>query len=664
MKIFKKILIANRGEIAVRIIKAAQKLGIQTVAIYSRPDSNSLHTQLADESYFIGEQDLSDSYLNIDKIIAVAKNSNCEAIHPGYGFLSENPRLVAECEKSGITFIGPTTKAIQLMGNKVESRGFVEALGVPMTKGATGSIEELKTAALDIKMPILVKAAAGGGGKGMRIVNNIEELDEVIESTSREALSYFGDNEVFIEQFIVDPRHIEIQVLGDKHGNVVHLYERECSIQRRYQKIIEESPSPTLDQATREKMGKAAVEIAKAIEYDSAGTIEFLVDKDLNFYFLEMNTRIQVEHPITEMVTGIDLVGEQIKVAAGNKLSFTQEEITQKGHAIEARIYAEEPENNFRPSPGDISYYRAPKAENIRLDAALNSATTIHSFFDPMISKLIAYGETREIANERLTQALNHYIINGINTNISFLIAMLQSDAFVNNNISTKFCDENTAMIIEAIDKQKSEIDINEIICTYLVHHINKSKKINDSIWSQIGYWRNQQQIEVIYNDESTIVEVKSIDNNNYTFGINNKDFICQLKEYSEDFIRLNINSHCQKMYISEDGENGNVINLNSFSFKLKRSDILYDTDFFQYEDEDGKGNMVKSPMPGKVIKIDIKIGDEVTKGTRLLVVEAMKMENNITAPRDGKIASIGAVEGEMVDGNTPLVIFETEEEE
>lgn len=663
MNIFKKILIANRGEIAVRIIKAAQKLGIQTVAIYSRPDANALHTRLADESYFIGEQDLSDSYLNIDKIIEIAKKSHSEAIHPGYGFLSENPKLVAECERTGITFIGPTTRAIQLMGNKVESRSFVQELGVPMTKGATGSIEDLKTAALDIKMPILVKAAAGGGGKGMKIVNCIDELDDVIESTSREALSYFGDNEVFIEQFIENPRHIEIQILGDKHGNVIHLYERECSIQRRYQKIIEESPSPTLNQATREKMGAAAVEIAKAINYDSAGTIEFLVDKDLNFYFLEMNTRIQVEHPITEMVTGIDIVGEQINIAAGNKLSFEQKDIKQTGHAIEARIYAEEPENNYRPSPGDISFYRAPEGDNLRLDAALDGATTIHSFFDPMISKLIAFGDTREIANERLIQALNHYIINGINTNISFLIAMLKSDAFIENNISTKFLDTNTEIIIDAIVKNKKDIELNPIICTYLIHHFNKSKNQNSTIWSQIGYWRNQQQIEVIYDEEITVVEVVSIDKNNYVFGISDNKYCCQLKEYKDDFVRVNINSHCQKMYISDDGENGNIVNYKGHSFKLKRTDILYDTDFFVYEDEAGKGNLVKSPMPGKVIKIDVKVGDEVKKGTRLLVVEAMKMENSINAPRDGKVESIGAQVGDMVDGSTPLVVFENIEE-
>ncbi len=664
MKIFNKILIANRGEIAVRIIKAAQKMGIQTVAIYSRPDANALHTRLADESYFIGEQDLNDSYLNIDKIIEIAQNSQSQAIHPGYGFLSENPKLVAECERLGIAFIGPKTRAIQLMGNKVESRSFVQALGVPMTKGATGTIEELKNAAKDIKLPILVKAAAGGGGKGMRIVNNLDEIDEVIESTSREALSYFGDSEVFIEQFIEDPRHIEIQIIGDKHGNIVHLYERECSIQRRYQKIIEESPSPTIDQATREKMGKAAVDIAKAIDYDSAGTIEFLVDKDLNFYFLEMNTRIQVEHPITEMVTGIDIVGEQIKVAAGNKLSFEQKDIKQNGHAIEARIYAEEPENNFRPSPGEISFYKAPEGDNLRIDAALDKATTIHSFFDPMISKLIAYGETRTIANERLIQALNHYIINGINTNVSFLIAMLKSEAFIKNQISTKFCDQNTELLIKAIESERKEIDINTIICTYLIHHFKKSEDNSFSIWSHIGYWRSQQQITVNYEEEDTSVEVVSISNNDFVFNIKDNLYQCQLKEFSDDYIRVNINSHCQKTYITEGGEEGNIINIIGHKFKLKRTDILYDTDFFNYEDEAGKGNTVNSPMPGKVIKIDIEVGDEVKKGDRLLVVEAMKMENNINAARDGKIESIGASVGDMVDGSTPLVIFETIDED
>ncbi len=665
MKIFNKILIANRGEIAVRIIKAAKSMGIQTVAIYSRPDEDSLHTRLADESYFIGEQDLADSYLNVDKIMDIAIKSNCEAIHPGYGFLSENPVLVNKCEASNISFIGPSTRAIELMGNKVKSRAFVEELGTPMTKGATGTIEKLKAAAKNIPMPILVKAAAGGGGKGMRIVNNLDDLDEIIESTSREALSYFGDDEVFIEQFIEDPRHIEIQILGDKHGNVIHLYERECSIQRRYQKIIEESPSPTLNQDIREKMGAAAVDIAKAIEYDSAGTIEFLVDKNMNFYFLEMNTRIQVEHPVTEMVTGIDLVREQILIAAGNELSIVQENIKQTGHAIEARIYAEEPEYDFRPSPGDITYYREPIGQNLRIDAAIDSPTTIHSFFDPMISKLIAYGESREIANERLNKALKNYIINGINTNIPFLIAMIQSSAFINNNISTKYCDINLKMLVGDIQTRIDDVDLKHIISAYLIHNLNINKlENNTSVWQNIGYWRSEQHFKIDINETKFAIEIIEIEKANYTISIDGKKLNCNLKEFRKDFIRIDINSHCQKMFISDAKENGSIVNYLGNKFQLKRDDLLYETEFFEEDENANSGNSVKSPMPGKVLKINTSIGDFVKKGQSLLIVEAMKMENSITAPRNGIIAEIKTSEGEMVDTISKLILLEEVDEQ
>jgi 3-methylcrotonyl-CoA carboxylase alpha subunit len=420
MKLFKKILIANRGEIAVRVIRSAAEMGVRTVAVYSKPDAEALHTLMADESYYLGEQELSDTYLNVAKIIEIAKRSGSDAIHPGYGFLAENPDLVNACEKEGIAFIGPSLRAIHLMGNKVEARAFVTDLGTPMTKGAVGTHAELIEAAKDIPLPILVKAAAGGGGKGMRIVHDLKDLEETIEATSREAKAYFGDEEVFIEQYILEPRHIELQIIGDKHGNVVHLYERECSIQRRYQKIIEESPSPTLDQATREKMGAAAVDIAKAIDYDNAGTIEFLVDKNLNFYFLEMNTRVQVEHPVTEMVTGIDIVREQILVAAGNKLGFEQADISQNGHAIEARIYAEDPENDFRPAPGDIIYYEEPEGVGIRVDSGIDRDSTIHSFFDPIVSKLIAYADNRTAAIAKLDTALQEFIVQGIKNNIPY----------------------------------------------------------------------------------------------------------------------------------------------------------------------------------------------------------------------------------------------------
>ncbi|RLD59370.1 MAG: hypothetical protein DRJ05_06500, partial [Bacteroidetes bacterium] len=449
MKIFKKILIANRGEIAVRIIRSAKDLGITTVAIYSVADEEALHVEMADEAYCLGDSiELSETYLDIQKIIGIALETGSEAIHPGYGFLAENPELVAACEKSNIVFIGPNTRAIQLMGNKIESRKFVKELDIPMTEAKTGDKASLMLAAKEIPFPLLVKAAAGGGGKGMRIVHSEDELDEAIENTSREAKNYFSDGTVFVEKYVEEPRHIEIQVIGDDFGNVIHLFERECSIQRRYQKIIEESPSPTLTPEVREKMGAAAVRISKEIGYSSAGTVEFLVDKNLDFYFLEMNTRVQVEHPVTEMVTGVDIVREQILVAAGNKLSLEQNEISQNGHAIECRIYAEDPANNFLPSPGQMYFYNEPEGENIRVDSGIKGASIVQSFYDPLISKLVVWGEDREAARIKSITALKGYIIHGLKTNIPYLTELLRHKAYIENKITTKYCDEHTDDIV------------------------------------------------------------------------------------------------------------------------------------------------------------------------------------------------------------------------
>jgi 3-methylcrotonyl-CoA carboxylase alpha subunit len=441
------------------------------------------------------------------------------------------------------------------------------------------------------------------------------------------------------------------------------LYERECSIQRRYQKIIEESPSPTLDQATREKMGKAAVDIAKAIDYDSAGTLEFLVDTQLNFYFLEMNTRIQVEHPVTEMVTGIDIVKEQILIAAGNPLSFAQKDIQQNGHAIEARIYAEEPENDYRPSPGDITFYQQPDGQHIRIDAAMDSPTTIHSFFDPMISKLIAHGSSREMANERLVQALLHYIIHGINTNIAFLIEMLLSEDFIQNKISTKYCDQHTEAIVEALQQRRKAISMGQIISAFLVHQFENSPQIsNTSIWNTIGYWRAEQKFTVCNDEDKFEIEVEHPKDKEYIFSLGDEKFCCTAKEISQNQIRLSVNAHCQKMYISEAKEHGTRLSFMGHTFTLKRSDLLYPTDFFDVEAEMGGGNLVKSPMPGKLIKIDIEVGQEVQRGQRLMIVEAMKTENSIVATRDAIVKEIRAVVGSMVDNTSPLVIFEDNE--
>lgn len=510
MKLFNKILIANRGEIAVRIIRTARKLGIKTVAIYSKVDSGALHVKYADESYCLGIQELSETYLNIEKIIETARKSGAEAIHPGYGFLAENEAFVSACERSGIIFIGPHSKAIKLMGNKIASRDFVNKLGIPMTKGITGTPDELLAKASEIPFPVLVKAAAGGGGKGMRIVHEQNDLKGILETTSREARNYFGDGTIYIEKYIEDPRHIEFQILGDNHGNVIHLFERECTIQRRYQKIIEESPSPTLTPGVRKKMGEAAVKISAEINYNSAGTMEFLVDIKLNFYFLEMNTRIQVEHPVTEMVTGVDLVEEQILIAAGNKLRLRQDEIRQKGHAIECRIYAEDPGNNFLPSPGKMSFYKQPESENVRIDSGIETATEIHSFFDPMIAKMIVWGETRKQATKKSIAALKQFIVHGIKTNISYLTGMLEHPSFVRNTLTTRFCDEHTEDILEQTKSLKSKVDTGIAIAAAILPSLmNRSTGKHMNTWETIGYWRNNMKIPVQLDENNYLLEIE-----------------------------------------------------------------------------------------------------------------------------------------------------------
>ena len=518
----RKILVANRGEIAVRVMRTARRMGIRTVAVYAAIDADSLHVARADEAWCIGEEELADTYLNIGKIIGVARETGCDAIHPGYGFLAENPLFVQACLDAGITFIGPRPDAMRIMGNKIEARAFVKKIGVPMTEGVTGTQAELAATAHKIGFPVLLKAAAGGGGKGMRIVYAENELAEAIEATSRQAKAYFGDETVYVEKFIVEPRHIEVQILGDNHGNVVHLFERECSIQRRYQKIIEESPSPTLTDQVRQQMGEAAVAIGKAIGYNNAGTIEFLVDRDLNFYFLEMNTRIQVEHPVTELVTGIDIVEEQIHVAAGNPLRMKQEEIRQQGHAIECRIYAEDPEANFLPSPGTMTLYREPDLPGIRIDTGITARTAIKSAYDPMISKLIVHGRDRHEATLTMLQALEGYVIHGIRTNLSYLRKLMQGEAFAANRISTGFCDEHTPALVEEIRQERSAIPPAVPIAGYLIHTLKfntcQEKTATAGIWQAVGYWRNRMTLKLDFDETAEAIEIPAYSGSRYDF--------------------------------------------------------------------------------------------------------------------------------------------------
>jgi len=658
MKLFNKILVANRGEIAVRVIRSARKLGIRTVAIYSSVDSESMHSGMADEAFCIGRQELSETYLNIEKIIEIARSTGCDAIHPGYGFLAENPLFVEVCDKNGIVFIGPDVRAIRLMGNKIEARNFVKKLDVPMIEGIAGSPEFLLQNASSISFPLVVKAAAGGGGKGMHIVNDIADLENILESTSREAINYFGEGTVYIEKYIEQPRHIEIQVLGDNFGNLVHLFERECTIQRRFQKIIEESPSPTLTPEIRQKMGDSALRIAREINYNSAGTIEFLVDSKLDFYFLEMNTRIQVEHPVTEMVTGIDLVEEQILVAAGNPLRLKQDELRQNGHAIECRIYAEDPANNFLPSPGKITLYLPPQGDNIRIDSSVEHASTILSFFDPMISKMIVWGECREIATKRCISALQNYIVHGIHSNIEYLLGVLQHRAFQENELSTKFCDEHSIEILNCIEQSKSELSIPLIAFALLsLRFTNINNTLNT--WRYIGYWRNRMQLEFTVLDKKRSLFIENQQEDKYEIQYEGAVFSIKIIELNNNQITINIDGINHRAHISFDEKGMAWISLNGSLYQMMRLDMLnMKEDFTSHVQGDGISNLF-SPMPGKVIKVNVKAGDQVKRGTVLLVVEAMKMENNIMAENAAIVEQVVVKEGDMVDTDTQLVYLE-----
>ena len=441
-----KILIANRGEIAVRIIRACKEMNIKTVAVYSEVDKDALHTRLADEAICIGPASPKQSYLNIKNIIEAASITKADSIHPGFGFLSENSQFAKICEESNIKFIGPTSKVIDLLGNKSNSKEMMKKEGVPVIPGSDGSIKDLKQAILiceKIGYPVLLKASAGGGGKGIRQVNSFEELEANYNIVKQEAKNAFNDSEIYIEKFIQNPRHVEIQILADEHGNVVHLGERDCTIQRNHQKVIEETPSTIIDDKLRSKMGNAAIKAAKAAGYTSCGTVEFLVDKDKNFYFMEMNTRIQVEHPITEMRTGIDLVKEQIRIAAGEELKFKQKEIEFKGHSMECRINAENPIKNFMPSPGKINEMNLPGGNGIRVDTAIYSGYTIPANYDSMIAKIIVFGTNRNEAISKMKRALEELVIDGVETNRDFLFDIIRNPDFIRGNFDTSFIEKN-----------------------------------------------------------------------------------------------------------------------------------------------------------------------------------------------------------------------------
>ncbi|MFQ6070414.1 MAG: acetyl-CoA carboxylase biotin carboxylase subunit [Candidatus Aminicenantales bacterium] len=495
----KKILIANRGEIAVRIIKACQELSISTVAVYSEADRSALHVQLADEAVHIGPSPATESYLDMEKIIQAAKDRGAEAIHPGYGFLAENALFARRCEEENIIFIGPNSRALELVGDKVRSRQTMEEAGIPIIPGMKSvarSISGCKKEARKIGYPLMIKASGGGGGKGMRIVCEESELESCLEAGMREAKSAFGDESVYLEKYIEEPRHVEFQVLADNYGHVVHLFERECSIQRRYQKIVEETPSQALKPALREKMGETAKRVIEVSGYNNAGTVEFLLDKDKNFYFLEVNARLQVEHPVTELVTGVDLVHQQIKIASGEKLSFKQEDLTQKGHSIECRIYAEDPSKNFLPSSGKILFLKEPKGPGVRHDCGIYSGFEVPVYYDPILAKLIVWAENRDAACRRMISALDDYVVLGIKTTIRFLRDVISHQSFREGKTTTRFID---SYFIDWQEKKGTDESRKLALIASAFDSFQKSSSVMSgqaprdelfSPWKTLGKWR------------------------------------------------------------------------------------------------------------------------------------------------------------------------------
>lgn len=489
----KKILVANRGEIALRVMRTCKQMGISTVAIYSEADRNSPHVRFADEAVCVGPAPSKESYLKIDTIIDICKNLQVDGVHPGYGFLSENAAFAKACQENGIIFIGPSVEAIEVMGSKLAAKQAVSKFDVPLVPGTDQPISdvgEAKKLAEKIGFPILIKASAGGGGKGMRIVNNTEEFEEQMKLAVSEATSAFGDGSVFIEKFVTSPRHIEIQVLGDSHGNIVYLFERDCSVQRRHQKVVEEAPSAVLTPELRKQMGEAAVQVAKSVNYLGAGTVEFIVNANLDFYFLEMNTRLQVEHPVTEMVTGIDLVQEQIKIARGEKISFSQDDLKLDGHAIELRVYAEDPENNFLPDIGKLEKYITPKGDGVRVDDGFDEGMDIPIYYDPMIAKLIAHGNNRQDAIQKLLKAIQDYKIEGVKTTLPFGMFVLNHAAFTTGNFDTKFVEN----YFHPEKINQDELTLASVLVAQLMHESKSSFQVDEvGNLAQTSKWNSRK---------------------------------------------------------------------------------------------------------------------------------------------------------------------------
>jgi propionyl-CoA carboxylase alpha chain len=661
---FKKILIANRGEIACRVIRTCKALGIETVAVYSEADADALHVEMADQAVLIGPPPAIESYLKGEKIIKAAKDTGAEAIHPGYGFLAENAKFVEAVEKAGLVFIGPSAGAITAMGDKIASKKLAEEAGVNTIPGADGEIRDAKAAlkaATEIGFPVMIKASAGGGGKGMRIAQTKAEVEERFAAARREAKASFGDERILIEKFIEQPRHIEVQVLGDRHGNLVHLFERECSIQRRHQKVIEEAPSPFLDEKTRAAMGAQALALARAVDYHSAGTVEFIVDQEKNFYFLEMNTRLQVEHPVTEMITGLDLVAEMIRIAAGEKLRLEQKKLKIDGWSIEARIYAEDPYRGFLPSIGRLSRHILPRVgAPVRVDTGVAEGTEISIHYDPLIAKLITFGADRAAALQAMRHALDAYYIRGIAHNLPFLSALMVHPRFVEGRLSTAFIEEEYRDGFFG-GPMSDPVRLAMISVALFMDGIERAREA--SIAGPLRQVRPMEGCEriVFLNGERFHVEI----------------------EYERDGPLISIDGAKPLKVISPwkpgqpvfeggiDGRRANVeIDRLALGYRLTTAGVVREVRVLRpalapfYAELPQKPppdttRYLTAPMPGLVVSINVEVGEAVSAGQALAVVEAMKMENILRAERDGRVAKLHAAEGDSLAVDAVIMEFD-----
>lgn len=667
---FNKILIANRGEIACRVIRSCKAMGIKSVAVYSDVDYNSLHVKMADEAICIGPAQSIKSYLNINAILNAIKKTKAEAVHPGYGFLSENMDFAKQLADIGVEFIGPSSKSIMAMGDKIMSKRIAKEAKVNIIPGFDGAIKD-ENHCLEISnkigYPVMIKASAGGGGKGMRIAWNDKEAIDGFRLSKAEAASSFGDDRMLIEKFIDNPRHIEFQILGDKHGNTLYLNERECSIQRRNQKVIEEAPSTFLDPETRRKMGEQAVRLAKAVGYSSAGTVEFLVDSQKNFYFLEMNTRLQVEHPITECMTGVDLVQEMIRVAKGHKLNFGQDDIKINQWAIEARVYAEDPYKNFGlPSIGRLSSYVEPlhATENVRCDSGIEEGSEISIYYDPMICKLVTYGKTRDIALKGMAQALDNYVIRGVTNNIALLRDIVTEKHFVDGNISTKYLgqiypDGFKGKSLNA--KEKS--NLVALTTSFYLKDIfrNRNLKNTDRLHSRkLG---DEFEFVTVFGEQNFTCKAKLV-NGVYEITINGEETIKIEDSFTlNDFVlNTNINDEPVTMQMIQSSPSGHITMQymgTKYNLAVYTRNAYDKLKYMPVKQKVDLSSQILSPMPGIVKSIAVKVGQQVNEGLEICSVEAMKMQNKLVASRSGKIKSINVKVGEQVEENKVLVELE-----